>query len=114
MLSVFSRSPVHTERVRLAVQHARPDEALRLAKGRRLNADTAPSWRTWLLLDVARACIGAGDGERAVRTLENLRRIAPLWMKQHTLAAAIITDLWAESSHPPGLHKLAEFLGVTS
>jgi transcriptional regulator with XRE-family HTH domain len=113
MLSVFSRSSVRIERVRLAVQHARPDEALQLAKGLRLSADTPPSWRTWLLLDVARAYTDTGDAERAVRTLESLRRVAPLWMKQHTLAVAIVTDLQAGPSHPPGLRKLAEFLGVT-
>jgi transcriptional regulator with XRE-family HTH domain len=112
MLSVFSRSSVRIERVRLAVQHARPDEALALAKGLRLSADTPPSWRTWLLLDVARAYTDMGDAERAVRTLESLRRVAPLWMKQHTLAVAIVTDLWAGPNHPPGLRKLAEFLGV--
>jgi transcriptional regulator with XRE-family HTH domain len=113
MLSVFSRSSVRIERVRLAVQHARPGEALALAKGLRLSADTPPSWRTWLLLDVARAYTDEGDAERAVRTLESLRRVAPLWMKQHTLAVAIVTDLWAGPVHPPGLRKLAEFLGVT-
>jgi len=114
MLSVFSRSSVRIERVRLAVQYARPDEALQLARGLRLSADTPPSWRTWLLLDVARAYTDVGDAERAVRTLESLRRVAPLWMKQHTLAVAIVTDLWQGPSHPPGLRKLAEFLGVTS
>jgi transcriptional regulator with XRE-family HTH domain len=112
MLSVFSRSSVRIERVRLAVQHARPDEALQLAKGFRLSADTPPSWRTWLLLDVARAYTDVGDAENAVRTLETLRRVAPLWMRQHTLAVAIVTDLWAGSSRPPGLRKLAEYLGI--
>jgi hypothetical protein len=53
-----------------------------------------------------------GDAENAVRTLETLRRVAPLWMRQHTLAVAIVTDLWAGPSHPPGLRKLAEYLGV--
>jgi transcriptional regulator with XRE-family HTH domain/tetratricopeptide (TPR) repeat protein len=112
MLSVFSRSSVRIERVRLAVQHARPDEALRLAKGIRLSPDTPPSWRTWLLLDVARAYADVGDADIAVRTLETLRRVAPAWMRQHTLAVAIVTDLWAGPSHPPGLRKLAEYLGV--
>jgi hypothetical protein len=112
MLSVFSRSSVRIERVRLAVQHARPGEALQLAKGFRLSADTPPSWRTWLLLDVARAYTDVGDAENAVRTLETLRRVAPLWMRQHTLAVAIVTDLWAGSSRPPGLRKLAEYLGI--
>lgn len=112
MLSVFSRSSVRIERVRLAVQHARPDEALQLAKGFRLSADTPPSWRTWLLLDVARAYTDLGDAENAVRTLVTLRRVAPLWMRQHTLAVAIVTDLWAGSARPPGLRKLAEYLGV--
>lgn len=114
MLSVFSRSSVRIERVRLAVQHARPDEALQLAKGLRLSADIPPSWRTWLLLDVARAYTDVGDAEHAVRTLTTLRRVAPLWMKQHTLAVAIVTDLWARPSRPPGLRKLAEYLGVAS
>jgi transcriptional regulator with XRE-family HTH domain len=113
MLSVFSRSSVRIERVRLAVQHARPDEALELAKGIRLSADTPPSWRTWLLLDVARAYADVGDAERAVRTLETLRRVAPLWMRQHTLAVAIVTDLWSGPSRPPGLRRLAEYLGIT-
>jgi len=35
-------------------------------------------------------------------------------MRQHTLAVAIITDLWAGSAHPPGLRKLAEYFGVLS
>ena len=108
LLSVFSRSSVRIERVRLAVQHARPDEALELAKGLRLSSDIPPSWRTWLLLDVARAYTDMGDVEHAVRTLETLRRVAPQWMRQHTLAVAIVTDLWASSSRPPGLRKLAE------
>lgn len=68
MLSVLSRSSVRIERVRLAVQHARPDEALQLAKGFRLSADTPPSWRSWLVLDVARAYTDLGDAENAVRT----------------------------------------------
>jgi len=114
MLSVFSRSSVRIERVRLAVQHARPDEALELAKGFRLGADIPPSWRTWLLLDVARAYTDVGDAENAVRTLETLRRVAPAWMRQHTLAVAIVTDLWAGPRRPPGLRRLAEYLGVAA
>ncbi|MGW1712422.1 helix-turn-helix domain-containing protein [Streptomyces sp. NPDC002156] len=112
MVSVFSRSSVRIERVRLAVQHGRPDEALSLAKGMRLRADTPPSWRTWLLLDVARAHTDLGDAEGAVKALERLRRIAPAWMRHHTLAVAIVTDLSAGPYRPPGLRKLAEFLGV--
>jgi hypothetical protein len=114
MLSVFSKSSVRIERIRLAVQHERPAEALRLVKGIRLSADIPPSWRTWLLLDVARAYTDIGDTASAVRTLETLRRIAPRWMRQHTLAVAIVTDLWAGPAHPPGLRKLAEYLGVAA
>ncbi|MFJ6566946.1 helix-turn-helix domain-containing protein [Streptomyces sp. NPDC091292] len=114
MVSVFSRSSVRIERVRLAVQHARPQEALNLAKGMRLRADTPPSWRTWLLLDVARAHTDLGNAEGAVKALTRLREIAPAWMRHHTLAVSIVNDLWALPNHPPGLRKLAEFLGVTS
>lgn len=114
MLSVFSRSSVRIERVRLAVQHARPEEALSLAKGMRLSTDTPPSWRTWLLLDVARAHTDLGNADGAVQALEKLRRIAPAWMRHHTLAVAIVSDLWAGPHHPPGLRKLAEFLGVAN
>ncbi|QKV92944.1 helix-turn-helix domain-containing protein [Streptomyces sp. NA02950] len=114
MVSVFSRSSVRIERVRLAVQHARPEEALALAKGMRLSTDTPPSWRTWLLLDVARAHTDLGNAEGAVKALEKLRQIAPAWMRHHTLAVAIVSDLWAGSSRPAGLRKLAEFLGVAS
>jgi len=114
MLSVFSPSSVRIERIRLATQHERPEEALKLAKGTRLSKDIPPSWRTWLLLDVARAYTDVGDVENAVRTLEALRRVAPQWMKHHTLAVAIVTDLWAGSRRPPGLRKLAEFLGVAA
>jgi transcriptional regulator with XRE-family HTH domain len=109
MLSVFSPSSVRIERVRLAVQHERPEEALKLAKGTRLSGDIPPSWRTWLLLDVARAYADTGDAENAVRTLEALRRVAPQWIKHHTLAVAIVTDLLAGSQHPAGLRKLADF-----
>lgn len=114
LLSVFSPSSVRIERVRLAVQHARPDEALSLASGLRLSRDIPPSWRTWLLLDLARAHADLGNADQAVRTMEKLRNTAPAWMRQHTQAVAIITDLWAAPRHPPGLRKLAEFLGVAA
>ncbi|WP_344019368.1 helix-turn-helix transcriptional regulator [Streptomyces luteireticuli] len=112
LVSVFSRSSVRIERVRLAVQHERPEEGLQLARGMRLSRDIPPSWRTWLLLDVARACTDVGDAAGAVKTLERLRRVAPTWMRHHTLAVAIVSDLWAMSARPPGLRRLAEFLGV--
>ncbi|MEU5030229.1 helix-turn-helix domain-containing protein [Streptomyces milbemycinicus] len=114
LVSVFSRSSVRIERVRLAVQHARPEEALTLARGMRLSKDTPPSWRTWLLLDVARAHTDLGDAAGAVRALEALRRVAPAWMRHHTLAVAIVSDLWGSPSHPPGLRKLAESLGIAT
>ncbi|MBZ6252197.1 helix-turn-helix transcriptional regulator [Streptomyces olivaceus] len=113
MVSVFSPSSVRIERVRLAVQYGHPEDALTLAKGMRLSKDTPPSWRTWLLLDVARAHADTGDAEGAVKTLESLRRAAPTWMQHHTLAVAVVRDLWSLPNHPPGLRSLAEFLGVT-
>ncbi|WP_211126723.1 helix-turn-helix domain-containing protein [Streptomyces yatensis] len=114
MVSVFSPSSVRIERVRLAVQYGHPKDALALAKGMRLSKDTPPSWRTWLLLDVARAHTDIGDAAGAVKTLESLRRVAPTWMQHHTLAVAIVRDLWALPNHPPGLRPLAEFLGVSA
>lgn len=113
MLSVFSKSSVRIERIRLAVQHARPDEALALAKRTRLSRDIPPSWRTWLLLDVARAYTDVGNAAEAVRTLETLHRVAPQWMRQHTLTVAIVTDLLAGKSRPPGLRRIAEYLGLS-
>ncbi|MEU9285017.1 helix-turn-helix domain-containing protein [Streptomyces sp. NPDC048275] len=112
MVSVFSPSSVRIERVRLAVQYGHPQDALSLAKGMRLSKDTPPSWRTWLLLDVARAHTDIGDAAGAVKTLESLRKVAPTWMQHHTLAVAIVRDLWSLPNHPPGLRSLAEFLGV--
>jgi hypothetical protein len=112
LVSVFSRSAVQIERVRLAVQHGRPDLALSLARGIRLNADTPPSWRTWLLLDVARAHADLDNPEAAVRTLVALQQHAPQWIRHHTLAVAIVRDLWAGRARPPGLRRLAESLGV--
>ncbi|MFJ6214507.1 helix-turn-helix domain-containing protein [Streptomyces sp. NPDC092296] len=113
LFSVFNRSSVRIERVRLAVQHARPEEALALARGMRLSKDTPPSWRTWLLLDVARARTDTGDAAGAVKALESLRRTAPAWLRHHTLAVAIVTDLLAGPKRPPGLRQIAEFLGVS-
>ncbi|WP_282796192.1 helix-turn-helix transcriptional regulator [Streptomyces sp. CC224B] len=112
MVSVFSPSSVRIERVRLAVQYGHPEQALTLAKGMRLSKDAPPSWRTWLLLDVARAHTDLGDAAGAVKALESLRRAAPTWMRHHTLAVAIVRDLWALPNHPAGLPSLAEFLGV--
>ncbi|MEV0036502.1 helix-turn-helix domain-containing protein [Streptomyces sp. NPDC050804] len=112
MVSVFSNSSVRIERVRLAVQHGHPEDALKLAKGMRLSKDTPPSWRTWLLLDVARAHTDLGDAEGAVKALESLRRVAPAWMRHHTLAVSIIRDLWELPSKPTGIRSLAEFVGV--
>lgn len=114
MLSVFSKSSVRIERIRLAVQHGRPEEGLELARRTRLSADIPPSWRTWLLLDVARAYTDVGDPAAAVRTLETLRRQAPEWMRQHTLAVAIVTELLAARQRPAGLRKIAEHLGVAA
>lgn len=111
-VSIFSRSSVRIERVRLAVQHERPDEALKLAQGMRVSGETPPSWRTWLLLDVARAYTDVGDAFGAVKTLQTLRRKSPAWMRHHTLAVAIIQDLQAGSVHPPALRSLAEFVGL--
>ena len=113
MVSVFSPSSVRIERVRLAVQYGHPHDALALARGVRLSKDTPLSWRTWLLLDVARAHTNVGDAAGAVKTLESLRRVAPTWMQHHTLAVAIVRDLWSLPNHPPGLASLADFLGVT-
>ncbi|UQT55996.1 helix-turn-helix transcriptional regulator [Streptomyces durmitorensis] len=112
MVSVFSPSSVRIERVRLAVQYGHPEEALKLAKGMRLSKDTPPSWRTWLLLDVARAHTDLGSAGEAVKSLESLRRVAPTWMQHHTLAVAIVRDLWSMPNHPAGLRSLAEFLGI--
>ncbi|MFI2431858.1 helix-turn-helix domain-containing protein [Streptomyces sp. NPDC018693] len=114
LVSVFSKSSVRIERVRLAVQHGRPEEALTLAKGMRLSKDTPPSWRTWLLLDVARAHTDVGNTEGAVKALESLRRVAPTWMRHHTLAVAIVRDLWELPARPPGLRSIAEFLGIVA
>ncbi|WP_371792400.1 helix-turn-helix domain-containing protein [Streptomyces sp. NBC_01471] len=114
LLSIFSKSSVRIERVRLAVQHERPAEALELAKGMRLSKDTPSSWRTWLLLDVARAHTDLGNADGAVKALESLRRVAPTWMRHHTLAVAIVNDLWELPSRPAGLRPIAEFLGVAN
>lgn len=108
LVSVFSRSSVRIERVRLAVQHGRPEEALSLAQGMRLSRDVPPSWRTWLLLDIARAHTDLGDAESAVRTLEHLSRTAPDWVRHHTLAVATVRDLWSMPNRPSGLRRLAE------
>jgi hypothetical protein len=48
----------------------------------------------------------------AVKALESLRRMAPAWMRHHTLAVAIVNDLRAGPVRPPGLRGLAEFLGA--
>lgn len=114
LVSVFSRSSVRIERVRLAVQHKRPEEALRLAHGIRLAGNTPLSWRTWLLLDIARAHTDLGDAENAVKQLEKLRRVAPDWMRHHTLAAAVTRDLWEGPQRPLGLRRIAELLGVAN
>jgi transcriptional regulator with XRE-family HTH domain len=114
LVSVFSKSSVRIERVRLAVQHERPEEALELARGMRLSKDTPPSWRTWLLLDVARAHTDVGNADGAVKALESLRRVAPTWMRHHTLAVAIVQDLWDLPNRPAGLRQIAEFLGVAN
>lgn len=113
MVSVFSPSSVRIERIGLAVQYGHPEDALALAKGMRLSKETPPSWRTWLLLDVARAHTDIGDAAGAVKTLESLKRVAPEWIRHHTLAVAIVRDLWSLPNHPQGLRPLAEFLGVT-
>jgi transcriptional regulator with XRE-family HTH domain len=112
LVSVFDRSAVRIERIRLAAQCGQPEHALALARGIRLSRDTPPSWRSWLLLDVARAYTDIGDVEGAMRALERAHRQNPQWMRHQTLAVAIVRDLWAGPARPPGLRRLAEFLGV--
>ncbi|GHI47208.1 helix-turn-helix domain-containing protein [Streptomyces albidoflavus] len=114
LVSVFNRSSVRIERVRLAVQNERPEEALMLARGMRLSRDTPPSWRTWLLLDVARAHTDMGNAAEAVRALERLRRVAPGWWRQHTAAVTLVRALGDAPSPPPGLGRLAGSLGLTA
>jgi hypothetical protein len=62
---------------------------------------------------MARAHTDLGNADGAVQALERLRRIAPAWIRHHTLAVAIVSDLWVLPYHPPGLRRLAQFLGVT-
>ncbi|AXQ55982.1 helix-turn-helix transcriptional regulator [Streptomyces albidoflavus] len=114
LVSVFNRSSVRIERVRLPVQNERPEEALMLARGMRLSRDTPPSWRTWLLLDVARAHTDTGNAAEAVRALERLRRVAPGWWRQHSAAVTLVRDLGDAPSPPPGLGRLAGSLGLTA
>jgi hypothetical protein len=61
---------------------------------------------------VARAYTDVGDADNAVKTLMRLKRVAPAWMRHHTLAVAIVRDLWTGRTRPPELRKLAEFLGT--
>lgn len=62
---------------------------------------------------MARAHTDTGDAAGAIKTLESLRKVAPTWMRHHTLAVAIVRDLWS-LPNPPRLLSLAEFLGVVS
>jgi tetratricopeptide (TPR) repeat protein len=112
MVSVFDRSAVRIERIRLAAQCGRSEQALALARSIRLSRETPPSWRSWLLLDMARAYTDIGDTEGAMRALRNAYRRNPQWMRHQSLAVAIVRGLWAGPARPVGLRKLAEFLGV--
>ncbi|CAM5480042.1 helix-turn-helix transcriptional regulator [Streptomyces hirsutus] len=108
IVSVFSPSSVRIERVRLAAPVRAPAGRLGVGQGNAAEQGHPPSWRTWLLLDVARARTDIGDAAGAVKTLESLRRVAPTWMQHHTLAVAIVRrDLWALPNSPPGLRPLA-------
>jgi transcriptional regulator with XRE-family HTH domain len=113
LVSVFNTAAVKIEQVRLAVSFHRPAEAVALAKTIRLGPDTPPTWRTWLMLDLAGAKADLGDRAGAVRSLQRLRTQAPTWMRHHTQAVAIVTDLrHGPAPQPPGLRSLADFLGI--
>ncbi|RYJ30449.1 N-acetylglucosamine-1-phosphate uridyltransferase [Streptomyces sp. L-9-10] len=124
MVSVFSPSSVLIERVRLAVQYGHPEDALALAKGMRLSKDTPPSWRTWLLLDVARAALQHALREdelprNVARNVElsmgSRREIEPLSSTEgrQLLTAARDNQLWAayELAVRIGLRR-GELLGL--
>ena len=64
------------------------------------------------MLDVARAYTDIGDAHGAVQTLQKLKRVAPDWMRHHTLSVSIIGDLQAGPVQPTGLRRLAEYVGV--
>lgn len=113
MVSVFNTAAVKIEQVRLAVNDKRAAEAVEIAKTIRLGPDVPPTWRSWLLLDVARAKADLGDADGAVRSLQRLRREAPEWMRHHVLAVSIVTDLRNNAyPQPAGLRALADYLGV--
>ncbi len=113
LVSVFNRTAVRIEQVRLAVGFHRPEEAVSIAQSIRLSKSVPPTWRTWLYLDIARAKTDLGDGAGAVKALQYIRAEAPSWMRHHTLAVSIVTDLrHRPGPQPPGLRALADFLGV--
>jgi transcriptional regulator with XRE-family HTH domain len=113
MVSVFNTAAVKIEQVRLAVGDKRPAEAVEIAKTIHLGPDVPPTWRSWLLLDVARAKADLGDATGAVRALQRLRAESPEWMRHHVLAVSIVTDL-RHNAHPQpaGLRALADYLAV--
>lgn len=114
LVSVFNTTAVKIEQVRLAVGDHRPAEAIAIAKTIRLSKSVPPTWRTWLYLDIARAKADLDDGEGAVKALQHLRSESPSWIRHHTLAVSIVTDLQYRPGPPPhGLRSLADFLGVS-
>jgi DNA-binding XRE family transcriptional regulator len=113
LVSVFNRTAVKIEQVRLAVGFHRPEEAVSIAQSIRLSKSVPPTWRTWLYLDIARAKTDLGDSAGAVKALQYIRSEAPSWMRHHTLAVSIVTDLrHRPGPQPHGLRALADFLGI--
>jgi transcriptional regulator with XRE-family HTH domain len=79
--------------VNAAVESERFDRALELAEAVPANGWVSPTWRSRYLLDLAIAYSELGQDEAATEQLLAAERIAPEWMRYHTLSRQTVHEL---------------------
>ncbi|XVV02729.1 helix-turn-helix domain-containing protein [Actinosynnema sp. CA-248983] len=99
--------------VNAAVESERYDYALELVKSVPANGWVSPTWRARYLLDVAIAHSELDQDEAATQQLLEAERVAPEWMRYHTLSRQTVQELSerARRKQTP-LLQLADRLGI--
>ncbi|AEW92902.1 MULTISPECIES: helix-turn-helix domain-containing protein [Streptomycetaceae] len=111
----FGPSNVGVHEVAAAVELKRPDEAVRVAKKLNFPADMARTRQGHHYVAVARAYLSLDNKDKALKYLQDARRVAPEQTKYHPIAretARVLTHKYRRTTEE--LRSISSWLGVKS